>query len=166
MSDSCRWLPTSFELKSSKGPLRRLSKWDVLRSFDLSAATDCFPLSFQGVKIKYKGWAVQFRDSLCLGVLGAWNECLSSPPRTRGAAYVCPIFYRTQPLGYLSSWPLFALSHHFVVWYCADKVYPGKKFSKYALLGDDIVIGDAAVADVYKDVINRLGVIKTEVFAL
>ena len=50
-----------------------------------------------------------------------------------------------------------------MVWYCADKVYPGKKFSKYALLGDDIVI---AVADVYKDVINRLGVIKTEVFAL
>lgn len=44
-------------------------------------------------------------------------------------------------------WPLFALSHHFVVWYCADKVYPGKKFSKYALLGDDIVIGDAAVAE-------------------
>lgn len=101
-----------------------------------------------------------------MGVLGAWNECLSSPPRTRGAAYVCPIFYRTQPLGYLSSWPLFALSHHFVVWYCADKVYPGNKFCKYALLGDDIVIGDAAVADVYKDVINRLGVIKTEVFAL
>lgn len=42
-----------------------------------------------------------------------------------------------------------------MVWYCADKVYPGKKFSKYALLGDDIVIGDAAVADVYKDFINQ-----------
>lgn len=67
---------------------------------------------------------------------------------------------------YRLSWPLFARSHHFVVWYCADKVYPGKKFSKYALLGDDIVIGDAAVADVYKDFINHLGVIKSEVFAL
>lgn len=53
-----------------------------------------------------------------------------------------------------------------MVWYCADKVYPGKKFSKYALLGDDIVIGDAVVADVYKDFINHLGVIKSEVFAL
>ncbi|GAA0161488.1 hypothetical protein LIER_39240 [Lithospermum erythrorhizon] len=51
MSDSCRWLPTSFEPKSSKGPLRRLSKLDVLHSFYLSAATDRFPLSFQGVKI-------------------------------------------------------------------------------------------------------------------
>lgn len=25
---------------------------------------------------------------------------------------------------FLSSWPLFALCHHFVLWYCADKVYP------------------------------------------
>lgn len=63
----------------------------------------------------------------------------------------------------LSVWPLFALSHHFVVWYCADKVYPGKKFSKYALLDNDIVIGDAAVADVYKDLINHLGVISLAV---
>jgi hypothetical protein len=30
----------------------------------------------------------------------------------------------------------------------------------------DIVIGDVAVADVYKDVINHLGLIKTEVLAL
>ena len=50
-----------------------------------------------------------------------------------------------------------------MVWYCADKVYPGKKFSKYALLDNDIVIGDAAVADVYKDFINHLGVISLAV---
>ena len=52
-----------------------------------------------------------------------------------------------------------------MVWYCADKVYPGKKFSKYALLGDDIVIGDVAIADVYKDVIKGED-FKTEIFAL
>uniref|UniRef100_A0A5C7GQ78 RNA-dependent RNA polymerase n=1 Tax=Acer yangbiense TaxID=1000413 RepID=A0A5C7GQ78_9ROSI len=67
-------------------------------------------------------------------------------------------FSTGQPLGYLSSWPLFALAHHFVVWYCAEQVYPGMRFRNYALLGDDIVIGDARVADVYKDVIQRLGV--------
>lgn len=32
------------------------------------------------------------------------------------------------------------------------------RFRNYALLGDDIVMGDARVADVYKDVIQRLGV--------
>lgn len=42
--------------------------------------------------------------------------------------------------------------------YCAEQVYPGMRFRNYALLGDDIVIGDARVADVYKDVIQRLGV--------
>ena len=41
-----------------------------------------------------------------------------------GPKFVC--FNAGQPLGYLSSWPLFALAHHFVVWYCAEKVYPGK----------------------------------------
>ena len=32
-----------------------MSNWDVLHYFDLSAATDCFLLSFLAMKIKYKG---------------------------------------------------------------------------------------------------------------
>lgn len=44
----------------------------------------------------------------------------------------------------------------FVVWYWAEEVYPGMRFRNY--VGDDIVIGDTRVADVYKDVIQRLGV--------
>lgn len=40
----------------------------------------------------------------------------------------------------------------------AEEVYPGKKFLDYALLGDDIVIGDPSVAEVYKRLINELGV--------
>ena len=42
-------------------------------------------------------------------------------------------FAAGQPLGYLSSWPLFALSHHFVIWLAAEYVYPGTRFTKYAL---------------------------------
>lgn len=67
-------------------------------------------------------------------------------------------FATGQPLGFLSSWPLFALCHHFVVWYCADKVYPRRVFRKYALLGDDIVIGDRQVATAYREVMDQLGV--------
>lgn len=44
-------------------------------------------------------------------------------------------------LGYLSSWPLFSLCHHFLVGCAAEDVYPGRRFLDYALLGDDIVIG-------------------------
>lgn len=67
--------------------------------------------------------------------------------------------FRTgQPLGYLSSLPLFALSHHFVVGLAADRVYPETVFRKYALLGDDIVIGDPKVASVYREMMAELGV--------
>lgn len=37
-------------------------------------------------------------------------------------------FVAGQPLGYYSSWPLFALSHHMVVWYAAEHVYPSSFF--------------------------------------
>lgn len=46
----------------------------------------------------------------------------------------------------------------FLVWYWAEQVSPGMRFRNYALLGDDIVMGDARVTDVYKDVIQRLDV--------
>lgn len=41
----------------------------------------------------------------------------------------------------------------FIVWYCAEKVYPNRVFKRYALLGDDLVIGDPSVAEVYRSVI-------------
>lgn len=66
-------------------------------------------------------------------------------------------FATGQALGFLSSWPLFALCHHFLVWYCADRIYPGRKFRKYALLGDDIVIGHSRVAAEYQNVMSELG---------
>lgn len=43
-------------------------------------------------------------------------------------------FVTGQPLGYLGSWPLFALSHHLVVWAAANRVYPTRSiFSKNIL---------------------------------
>jgi len=40
-------------------------------------------------------------------------------------------FVAGQPLGDYSSWPLFALSHHLLVWICAEEVYPGSRFIDY-----------------------------------
>ncbi|KAG5098181.1 hypothetical protein JHK82_048035 [Glycine max] len=41
------------------------------------------------------------------------------------------VFFRVgQPLGFLYSWPLFTLTHHLVMFYCAEKVYPGQRFTK------------------------------------
>lgn len=45
-------------------------------------------------------------------------------------------FQTGQPLAFFSSWPLFALTHHLLVWMAAERAYPGVQFRKYALLGD------------------------------
>ena len=55
-------------------------------------------------------------------------------------------FVAGQPLGYYGSWPLFAFSHHLLVWWAAEQVRPGVRFDRYAVLGDDVLITDPLVA--------------------
>lgn len=68
------------------------------------------------------------------------------------------IFAVGQPLGMYASWPLFALSHHILVWHCANQIDPGERFSRYAILGDDIVICDDRVAREYTSMLDDLQV--------
>ncbi|KAG8369219.1 hypothetical protein BUALT_Bualt15G0128700 [Buddleja alternifolia] len=42
--------------------------------------------------------------------------------------------------------------------WCAEQVYPGPRFTNYAVLGDDIVITDSRVAEIYEAQLERLGV--------
>ena len=44
------------------------------------------------------------------------------------------------------------------MWYCAEQVYPGRRFHSYALLRDDIVIADKSVAMLYQQAVADLGV--------
>lgn len=67
-------------------------------------------------------------------------------------------FVAGHPLFDYSSWPLFAFTHHLVVWWSANRVYPGRRFTKYAVLGDDVLIADKNVALVYATVLDNLGV--------
>jgi hypothetical protein len=59
-----------------------------------------------------------------------------------------------QPLGLLSSWGAFTLTHHFVVKYVAKS----HSFSDYMVLGDDILIFNPVVAEAYKQFMSDLGV--------
>lgn len=68
-------------------------------------------------------------------------------------------FLSGYPLGYLGAWPLFALSHHLIIWWCAELVYPGRVFTNYAVLGDDVVIADENVATRYKESLDLLQVV-------
>ncbi|KAE9584285.1 putative RNA-dependent RNA polymerase, mitoviral (mitochondrion) [Lupinus albus] len=111
-------------------PLDRLRSSIQVYSYDLKSATDRWPLWYQLLDV--------------------------SPTPCTGRGYF-PAFFRTgQPLGYYASWPLFTLSHYYLVWWCAEQVYPSKRFTRYAILGDDICIADSKVAKVYRDALETL----------
>jgi hypothetical protein len=107
-------------------------------SYDLSAATDRFPIGFQ----------VQVLSQVFTPELAyAWKELmvdrdywLAGTPYRYGVG---------QPMGALSSWAVFALSHHLVVQLVARRIGYNTWFSDYALLGDDIVIANELVAKAY-----------------
>lgn len=130
---------------------RPLSK---VYSFDLTAATDRWPVStihdfMMGV------FGPSMASCIVNGAL-ALNSCSVVPPLVKKHSEL--VFVAGQPLGYHASWPLFALTHHYVVWLAAEEAYPGRYFRDYALLGDDIVIADQRVAEAYQRLLDKLQV--------
>uniref|UniRef100_A0A199U943 Reverse transcriptase domain-containing protein n=1 Tax=Manihot esculenta TaxID=3983 RepID=A0A199U943_MANES len=103
-------------------------------SFDLKSATDRWPLlsMFYLMQVCF---GRQFASAVVNSALGT-NVFEVSWVKRRSV--VC--FQTGQPLGYYSSWPLFALTHHAMIWWCAEQVYPQRVFYRYAVLGDDVVI--------------------------
>nr|UJQ92483.1 MAG: putative RNA-dependent RNA polymerase [Mitoviridae sp.] len=133
-------------------PLSYLTGSDVYYSFDLTAATDRWPLYW--LFCIMRNWFGHNLSGSIVNTTLAHN--VFSIRCRKGWSSLC--FVAGQPLGYYMSWPLFAISHHFVVWYCAEQIYPGRKFEDYAIIGDDIVLSDAKVAGVYSQVLADLGV--------
>jgi hypothetical protein len=136
-------------------PVRRLQELhkegllsnETFYSYDLSAATDRLPIDFQ----------VQVL-TLLLGKERAelWRNILCNRDWYHKGV---PLRYSVgQPMGALSSWAMLALSHHVIVRIAANRVgLPG--FTNYALLGDDIVICNDAVAKSYHALMTQtLGV--------
>lgn len=123
-----------------------------LFSFDLTSATDRFPMFLQG--------------SILTGFFGhnmalAWQYAMELPfevPFLKSKPTVT--FSVGQPLGAYSSWAAFALTHHAFVQYCAQKAGLSKRrwFDDYAILGDDLIIGSRDVATVYEELIKMFGV--------
>lgn len=118
-----------------------------LYCFDLSAATDRFPRLFTVLVL-----------GCLIGVAAAegWATLLTSRSYAhKGAAYR---YAAGQPMGTLSSWAAFALSHHVVVQIAAARAGYTDLFSDYVLLGDDIVIACPDVAEEYQEIMSILGV--------
>lgn len=116
-------------------------------SFDLSAATDRFPITFQEMFIKEC-----FGEQTSL----AWRMILTSFPfyvpwEDKTITYNCG-----QPMGAYSSWSTFTLSHHVILHYIHHKLDLKEYF--YMILGDDIVIYHDDVAKMYQDIMKQLDV--------
>jgi len=116
-------------------------------SLDLSSATDRFPVELQK-RLLARIFHMELAQS--------WQSILNSRSFTTPEGL--QLKYSTgQPMGTYSSWSVFTLTHHLVVYYCAH-LCGLKNFDQYMILGDDIVIKNNAVAEAYIKVIKALGV--------
>lgn len=84
----------------------------------------------------------------------AWKTLLVKRPWYLGYR---PLYYAVgQPMGALSSWASMALTHHLIVKIAALRAGI-HNFKDYAILGDDVVIADALVANAYLALVTSLG---------
>jgi len=134
-------------------------------SFDLSAATDRIPVLLQEVLLGIymtPEFAQHWRAILCdreyrapaeLIKQGGWKKGPKGLKLGRFLKYEVG-----QPMGAYSSWAMLALVHHMMVQYAAWKAGCRGWFEKYAVLGDDLVIGDHLVAKQYLELCRVIGV--------
>lgn len=150
-----RLLPTDGTYHQT-APLTRLKGLKDLYSFDLKAATDSLPAVIsQGLL------AGLFGDDLPQ----SWYDIMSNTAfrvggrnelyRKRSHLYRLT---KGKPLGFDSSWPVFSLTHHALVWLAAWRAIPGRRFYDYAVLGDDLVIGHSGVAQEYLKIMSDIEV--------
>jgi hypothetical protein len=150
--------------KNQHAPVKRLIKSMEERglthiwSFDLSAATDRLPLVIQDLLL-------QVFTSPEFGKLWSWliaDRYFALPGifrRTYGKAFASHVRYAVgQPMGAYSSWAMLALTHHCIVQFAAWRCGYSAWFSDYAVLGDDMVIGNHQVAREYLSIMDKLGV--------
>lgn len=125
--------------------IKRVPRDQTFYSYDLSAATDRLPLDVQ-------------RDILnkLNPLLGSiWYYLLKDIPYFYNGSYLK--YAVGQPMGAYSSFAMLALTHHVLVRHAALKAGI-HNFKDYALLGDDIVIANDAVASNYLELMITLGV--------
>jgi hypothetical protein len=120
-------------------------------SLDLTAATDRVPVAIQepvlATLVGSESYAAAWREA-CV------NRDFRITWGNRGVVrYACG-----QPMGAYSSWATFAITHHAIVRLAALRAGYTARWSSYALLGDDIVIANDAVAEQYRLILADLGV--------
>nr|AWY10990.1 RNA-dependent RNA polymerase [Sclerotinia sclerotiorum mitovirus 32] len=120
---------------------------DIFYSVDLTAATDRFPIQVIEQLLKFQ---------LPHEYVDAWKEVMVGQPfEYRGSLYK---YNAGNPMGAYSSFNSFALTHHFLIYHCCKELGVRWKTLPYSLLGDDIVIGNKLVGEMYMKLISSLHV--------
>lgn len=135
--------------------------------YDLSAATDRFPASLQQAVLGLvigprlaRLWIMilKDRDYSVPRTIPSVTKGRKGTKVPKGTPLVVR-YHAGQPMGALTSWAAFSLSHHILVQYAAFKAFGSLSwFSEYALLGDDIAIANKTVAEVYINLLQEIGV--------
>jgi hypothetical protein len=128
------------------GYMSSLSNSEVYYSIDLTAFTDRFPIEIN-------------RDLLASRIgpekADAWKRIMTQKFTLNNET----ISYSVgNPMGAYSSWNSTTLSHHFVVWKACKNKGINWKTLPYAMLGDDLVIGNRLIALEYCRLIRTLGI--------
>lgn len=117
-----------------------------LYSSDLSQATDRFPLKWQEAIVKQR-YGQEVSE--------LWKTVLTERTFRTDQG---PVRYATgTPMGLLSSWPVFAFTHHAFMEWCAWRCGI-RSYKSYIVLGDDIICNNKEVSDLYQASIKQLGV--------
>jgi hypothetical protein len=140
-------------------PVKALLKsksYTGLYSLDLSAATDRLPATLQRDLLK---------ELLDNNLANAWYGLMTDRHfvmAAKGLPVLESLKYKVgQPMGALSSWAMLAITHHFIVQASAWRsglIKTGVWYKNYAVLGDDLVIGDLLVVEHYLKILKSLGV--------
>jgi len=137
-------------------PLEYLKGSKQLYSLDLSSATDRLPISVQRLLIEKLFKNKDLADKWVRLLVGRSY----SVPKTSYITVKTVKYAVGQPMGALSSWAMLALTHHFIVQCAAWNSGRSKSllYTNYALLGDDLVLGDKPVMVSYLRILEALGV--------
>jgi len=121
-------------------------------SFDLSSATDRFPMALQELMVKHMfGEDFSTRWRMVLTSFEFIVPWLSKDGKETYVSYAAG-----QPMGAYSSWSTFTITHHFILYVIHKELGLTEWF--YQILGDDIVIWHDEVAKLYLEYMKELDV--------
>jgi len=140
------------------------SKDHSMYSFDLSSATDRFPIEPQTHVVKLL-FGTEISD-FWTQMLVNRDYWLTEKNNGKRKKLMKVRWAVGQPLGAYSSWAVFSLTHHYFVQFCYYESLPPRlrekyklwDFKDYSILGDDVCIWNSNVSNIYQDSLNQMDV--------